>query len=41
MEKAANAETLEAMREVEQMEKDPSVGKGYADAKQMMEELLA
>ena len=35
-----NAETLEAMREVEQMEKDPSIGKGYNDVKQMMKELL-
>ncbi|MDR1321735.1 MAG: type II toxin-antitoxin system RelB/DinJ family antitoxin [Gracilibacteraceae bacterium] len=36
-----NAETLAAMREVEQMEKDQSIGKGYTDVKQMMEELLA
>ena len=36
-----NAETLEAMREVEMMEQDPSIGKGYTDVKQMMEELLA
>jgi DNA-damage-inducible protein J len=36
-----NAETLAAMREVEQMEKDPSVGKGYTDVRQMMKELLA
>jgi DNA-damage-inducible protein J len=35
-----NAETLEAMREVEQMEQDPSIGKGYTDVKQMMKELL-
>jgi len=36
-----NAETLEAMREVELMEQDPSIGKGYTDVKQMMKELLA
>jgi DNA-damage-inducible protein J len=36
-----NAETLEAMREVELMEKDPSIGKGYTDVKQMIAELLA
>ena len=35
-----NAETLEAMREVELMEQDPSIGKGYTDVKQMMKELL-
>jgi DNA-damage-inducible protein J len=35
-----NAETPEAMREVERMEKDPSVGKGYTDVKQMIKELL-
>jgi DNA-damage-inducible protein J len=37
---APNAETLEAMREVERMERDPSIGKGYTDVKQMLEELL-
>jgi DNA-damage-inducible protein J len=36
-----NAETLEAMREVELMEKDPSIGIGYTDISQMMKELLA
>lgn len=36
-----NMETLEALREVEEMKKDPSVGKSYTDVDQMMEELLA
>lgn len=36
-----NAETLEAIKEVEQMKKDPSIGKAYTDVDQMMEELLA
>ena len=36
-----NAETLEAIREVELMEQDPSIGKGYSDVKQMIKELLA
>jgi DNA-damage-inducible protein J len=36
-----NAETLAAMREVELMEQNPSVGKNYTDVKQMMKELLA
>ena len=35
-----NAETLEAMREVELMEQDPSIGKGYTNVKQMIKELL-
>ena len=35
-----NAETLAAIHEVERMEKDPSIGKGYTDVKQMMKELL-
>ncbi|MCL1806658.1 MAG: type II toxin-antitoxin system RelB/DinJ family antitoxin [Oscillospiraceae bacterium] len=35
-----NAETLEAMREVELMEQNPSVGKGYTDVTQMIKELL-
>ena len=35
-----NAETLEAMEEVRRMEADPSLGKGYTDIDQMMEELL-
>lgn len=37
----ANTETLEAIREVEQMEKDSSIGKGYTDVRQMMKELLS
>jgi len=36
-----NDETLEAMREVELMEQDPTIGKGYTDVKQMMKELLS
>ena len=36
-----NAETLEAMREVERMKKDPSRGKTYTDVDAMMKELLA
>ena len=36
-----NAETLEAMEEVKQMEKDPGLGKSYTDVDQMMQELLA
>jgi len=36
-----NAETLAAIEEVEQMKKDPSIGKGYTDVDQMMKELLA
>ena len=36
-----NAETLEALEEVERMKKDPSLGKAYTDVDQMMSELLA
>ena len=36
-----NAETLEVMREVELMEQNPSIGKGYTDVRQMINELLA
>lgn len=36
-----NEETLEAMREVERMKKDPSLGKTYTDVDAMMKELLA
>lgn len=36
-----NAETLEAIREVEQMKKDSSLGKSYTDVDEMMKELLA
>ncbi len=36
-----NAETVEAMREVQQMKADPSLGKTYNNVDQMMEELLS
>jgi DNA-damage-inducible protein J len=36
-----NEESKEAIREVEEMEKDPSLGKTYTDVDQMMKELLA
>ena len=36
-----NEETMEAIREVQQMKKDPSVGKSYTDVDEMMKELLA
>jgi len=36
-----NAETLEALREVEEMKKNPSLGKSYTDVDAMMKELLA
>lgn len=36
-----NAETLEALREVEQMKKDPAKYKGYTNVDQMFEELLS
>lgn len=35
-----NAETLEALSEVQRMKKDPSLGKRYDDVDAMMEELL-
>ena len=35
-----NAETMEALAEVEQMKKNQSQGKSYADVDQMMNELL-
>jgi len=35
-----NAETLEAIAEVEAMEKNPSLGKSYTDINLMMKELL-
>lgn len=35
-----NAETREALREVEEMKKDPSIGKPYTDVDEMMKELL-
>ncbi len=36
-----NAETLEAMKEVEYMEKNPDLCKGYTDVDEMMRELLS
>ena len=36
-----NEETKEALREVREMKKDPTLGKTYQDVDQMMEELLA
>ncbi len=36
-----NAETLAAMQEVEEMKKNPSLGKAYTDVDQMMTELLS
>ena len=34
-----NEETLAAIREVQEMKKDPSVGKAYTDVDEMMKEL--
>ena len=36
-----NAETVEAIREVQKMKADPSIGKTYTDVDAMMKELLA
>ena len=36
-----NKETLMAIEEVQQMKKDPSLGKAYTDVDEMMKELLA
>lgn len=36
-----NADTIAAIEEVEQMKKDPSMGKSYTDVDEMMKELLA
>lgn len=36
-----NSDTLEALREVELMKRDPSRGKTYSDVRDMMRELLA
>lgn len=36
-----NEETREAIEEVRQMKRDPSVGKSYTDVDEMMRELLA
>lgn len=35
-----NSETIEAIEEVQQMKKDPSLGKSYTDVDEMMKELL-
>ncbi len=35
-----NAETMEAIQEVQRMKADPSIGKTYDDVDQMMEDLL-
>ena len=36
-----NEETMAALREVQEMKKDPSIGKSYTDVDEMMKELLA
>jgi DNA-damage-inducible protein J len=36
-----NAETIEAIREVQEMKKNPSLGKSYTNVDKMMKELLA
>lgn len=36
-----NAETIAAIKEVEMMKADPSIGKTYTDVDEMMKELLA
>ena len=36
-----NSETLSALREVEEMKKNPSLGKSYTDVDKMMEDLLS
>ena len=36
-----NAETREAIREVQRMKADPAIGKTYTDVDQMVEELLS
>lgn len=35
-----NTDTIAALEEVEQMKKDPALGKAYTDVDQMMKELL-
>ena len=40
-EPAPNAETLEALKEVEEMKKNPDKYRGYTDVDEMMKELLA
>lgn len=36
-----NKDTIDAIKEVEAMKKDKSIGKAYTDVDRMMEELLA
>ena len=36
-----NSETMEAIREVQEMKKDPSLGKSFTNVDKMMKELLA
>ena len=36
-----NSEPLSALREVEEMKKNPSLGKSYTDVDKMMEDLLS
>ena len=36
-----NVETMEALKEVEEMKKNPSLGKSYTDVDAMMKDLLA
>lgn len=36
-----NAETIEAIKEVQLLKADPSLGKTYTNVNQMMDELLA
>lgn len=36
-----NDETIAAIQEVQQMKKDPTIGKTYSDVDEMMKELLA
>jgi len=36
-----NEETIEAFNEVEQMKKNPSIGKSYTDVDKMMDDLLS
>lgn len=35
-----NAETIEAIKEVQEMKQNPSLGKSYTDVDEMMKELL-
>ena len=37
---APNLETLDALKEVEMMKADPTLGKSYTDVDKMMEDLL-